>query len=134
MAITRRATAHTPPPQPGPSPTTTTPPRDDRTGDDPTGRSPLAQIEARVQHRAKQTHLDLDQPDGETRLAQLIDDEITAWQDDHKRGIHPIEIADPASVAERAIRNIAHYGPLTPLLADDDVWEIMINAPDGALA
>ena len=33
-------------------------------------------------------------------------------------------------VIERVYRNLVRYGPLTPLLEDDDVWEIMINAPD----
>ena len=39
-------------------------------------------------------------------------------------------IADPETLVERAHRNLAGYGPLAPLLADPDVWEIMINAPD----
>ena len=33
-------------------------------------------------------------------------------------------------MVERAYRNLARHGPLTPLLDDDDVWEIMVNAPD----
>ena len=32
-------------------------------------------------------------------------------------------------LAERALRNLARYGPLTELLDDDDVWEIMVNSP-----
>ena len=39
-------------------------------------------------------------------------------------------MAEPHLVAERATRNLIGYGPLEPLLADDDVWEILINAPD----
>ena len=93
-------------------------------------RSPLVHVEHAVQDRAKEVALDLDHPDGEARLRQLIDEEIGLWQADHKRGLQPIEIADPDTVAERAFRNIAGYGPLTPLLQDDDVWEIMVNAPD----
>ncbi len=31
------------------------------------------------------------------------------------------------------LRNLVGYGPLEPLLADDDVWEILVNAPHGAL-
>ena len=46
-------------------------------------------------------------------------------------GLRAFDVADPDTVAERAYRNIAGYGPLEPLLADDDVWEIMVNAPDG---
>jgi pilus assembly protein CpaF len=33
-------------------------------------------------------------------------------------------------VIERVFRNLAGYGPLEPLLEDDDVWEIMLNGPD----
>src|SRR5207248_11251314 len=52
------------------------------------------------------------------------------WSADYKRGLRSFDLADPELVAERAFRNLAGYGPLTPLLDDDDVWEIMINAPD----
>jgi hypothetical protein len=37
-------------------------------------------------------------------------------------------------VADRVLRNLAGYGPLEPLLADDDVWEVMVNAPDATFA
>ncbi|MDP8969038.1 MAG: Flp pilus assembly complex ATPase component TadA, partial [Actinomycetota bacterium] len=60
----------------------------------------------------------------------LIDDEVARWSEDYKRGLRPFDLADPETVAERAYRNLAGYGPLEPLLDDDDVWEIMINAPD----
>ncbi|MBV9932662.1 MAG: CpaF family protein, partial [Actinobacteria bacterium] len=40
------------------------------------------------------------------------------------------DLADPDVVEERALRNLTGYGPLESLLADDDVWEIEINAPD----
>jgi Flp pilus assembly CpaF family ATPase len=49
----------------------------------------------------------------------------------HKRGTRPFALPDAPRVTERAMRNLAGYGPLEPLLDDDDVWEIMINAPDG---
>ena len=39
-------------------------------------------------------------------------------------------VADLGGLAERAVRNLVGYGPLTPLLEDDDVWEVMVNAPD----
>ena len=38
---------------------------------------------------------------------------------------------------DRAYRNLAGYGPLEPLeplLADGDVWEIMVNGPDAIFA
>lgn len=92
--------------------------------------SPLAVIEAAVQARAGELGIDPDAPDGPDRLRALIDEEISRWQDDHRRGRRPFRLADPVSLAERTMRNLAGLGPLTDLLADDDVWEIMINAPD----
>ncbi len=94
------------------------------------GLSPLQQIERRVQQRAKEISLDMAGPDGRAKLRALIDDEVDAWSADHKRGLRDYDLADPDLVAERAWRNLAGYGPLESLLADDDVWEIMVNGPD----
>lgn len=91
---------------------------------------PLIEIERAVQARAKQVALDARGIEGHAQLAALVDDEVARWDDDHRRGRRPHALANPALVAERALRNLAHYGPLTPLLEDDDVWEIMVNAPD----
>jgi pilus assembly protein CpaF len=49
-------------------------------------------------------------------------------------GLRPFDLSNPELVAERAYRNLTGYGPLGPLLADDDVWEIIVNAPDGAFS
>jgi pilus assembly protein CpaF len=99
-----------------------------------TGRpSPLADIEARVQARAKDLALDVGCPDGAHRLRALIDDEVEQWRTDHRRGLHDVDVVDADGVANRAYRNLAGYGPLEPLLADPDVWEIMVHAPDAAL-
>ena len=92
--------------------------------------SPLAEIERNVQLRAKDRNVDVAGGDGIGILRHLIDDEITAWSEQFKRGLRSYDLADPGLVADRAFRNLAGYGPLAPLLADDDVWEIMINAPD----
>ncbi len=92
--------------------------------------SPLAEIERAVQARAKDISLDMAGPDGAAKLRALVDDEVARWSDDFARGRRDFDLADPASVAERAYRNLAGYGPLEPLLADDDVWEVMVNAPD----
>ena len=94
------------------------------------GVSPLQEIEQTVQLRANSMSLDVDSPDGESRLVELIGDAVEQWSRDHQRGRRPFELPDPAGVAERAFRNLARYGPLTELLTDDDVWEIMVNAPD----
>ncbi len=92
--------------------------------------SPLSEIEQRVQLRAKDVALDLsDDLDGQ-RLRALIHDELVRWSADYKRGLRAFDVSDPHLLSERAYRNLAGYGPLEPLLDDDDVWEIMINAPD----
>ena len=92
--------------------------------------SPLAEIEREVQRRAKESSLDMADADGRAALRGLIDTEVMRWSADYKRGLRAFDLSDPAMVVERAFRNLAGYGPLEPLLADDDVWEIMINAPD----
>jgi len=92
--------------------------------------SPLEQIEHQVQVRATSAAIDVDTPNGAAHLRALIDEVIADWLDEHRRGHRPNAIADPDGVAERAFRNLARYGPLTELLSDDDVWEIMVNAPD----
>ena len=92
--------------------------------------SPLAHIERSVQERAKDISLDMAAGDGSPKLRLLIDDEVARWTEDFKRGRRDFDLAEPELVAERAYRNLAGYGPLEPLLADDDVWEVMINAPD----
>jgi pilus assembly protein CpaF len=95
-----------------------------------TDASPLAAIERRVQERAGTLALRMDGPDAVARLRALIDEEIAEWDLEHKRGRRPVPLGDPGAVAERALRNLAGHGPLQELLEDDDVWEIMINAPD----
>jgi pilus assembly protein CpaF len=92
--------------------------------------TPLEEIEQAVQARAKRLTIDLEGAAGTRNLRALVDEEISRWQLDHRRGARPFDLADPELVAERALRNLAGYGPLGPLLEDDDVWEIMINAPD----
>jgi len=96
--------------------------------------SPLLEIERSVQERAKVLALDMVRPEGRAALRDLLDDEVRRWTADAKRGIRSHDLADPGGVTERAWRNLAGYGPLEPLLADPDVWEIMINAPDQAFA
>jgi len=91
--------------------------------------TPLADVERSVQSRAKHAELDLSTPDGHAQLRALIDDELQRWEDDVRHGRKSVSIVNPESLAARAWRNLVHYGPLTELLADPDVWEIEINAP-----
>lgn len=92
--------------------------------------SPLAEIERKVQDAAKSAGLNMNEPGATDRLRVLIQNEVAEWSVDYKRGLRDFDLADPDTVVERAYRNIVEYGPLQPLLDDDDVWEICINAPD----
>ncbi|MFO7961745.1 MAG: ATPase, T2SS/T4P/T4SS family [Nitriliruptoraceae bacterium] len=92
--------------------------------------SPLVEIEERVLQRAKDESLDLDGQGTRARLSELLADEVARWSLDFKHGLRDYDLPDPEMVVEKAQRNLTGYGPLEPLLADEDVWEIMINAPD----
>ncbi len=91
--------------------------------------TPLVAIEQAVQAKAKDIALDLSGDESDRVLRQLLDDEVSRWNLDHRRGARSHDLPDPDAIAERAFRNLARYGPLTPLLDDDDVWEVMINSP-----
>ncbi len=91
--------------------------------------SPLATIEQNVQDRAKATGLDVSTVAGDAGLRALVDEEIRSWRIAHQRGLRDEDINDPDELAERALRNLTGYGPLAHLLADDDVYEIMVNGP-----
>ncbi|MFA9446353.1 hypothetical protein [Egicoccus sp. AB-alg6-2] len=92
--------------------------------------SPLVEIEQRVLRRAKDETIDLGATDATRRVRDLVADEVERWRLDYKHGLRDFDLPDPDLVVERAERNLLGYGPLEPLLDDDDVWEIMINAPD----
>lgn len=91
--------------------------------------APLVAIELAVQARAKDVALDMSGDESDRVLRDLIDEEVAQWNLDFRRGTRPHDLPTPDTIAERAFRNLARYGPLTPLLDDDDVWEIMINSP-----
>ncbi len=91
--------------------------------------APLVQIEYAVLDRAKERGLDVDSPAGRLALEQLIHAELDLWRVQFERGERELSISDPAAAFTRAIRNLAGYGPLEPLLDDDDVYEIMVNGP-----
>jgi pilus assembly protein CpaF len=92
--------------------------------------SPLAEIEQLVLDRAKREMVDLDDRAAPVHLRRLVEDEVARWSDDFTHGRRPFDLTSPDLVVDRAARNLLGYGPLEPLLADDDVWEIMVNAPD----
>jgi pilus assembly protein CpaF len=90
--------------------------------------SPLAQIERVAQEQADELALDLSRPDGPERLRRLVVDAVAHWNVEHRDGRREVGLDD--EVVDRALRNLVGYGPLGPLLDDEDVWEIMVNAPD----
>jgi pilus assembly protein CpaF len=92
--------------------------------------SPLVELEARVQARAEHEELDLDEEAARGRLAELVEDELDGWEQDARSGRREQPPSGRRELADRAVRNLTGYGPLGPLLADDDVWEVMVNAPD----
>lgn len=92
--------------------------------------TPLELIERTVLDHAKGIRLDLDDDAARGRMRELIGDAVARWSADYRRGLRTHDLADPDLVMERAYRNLVGYGPLESLLDDDDVWEVMINAPD----
>ena len=92
--------------------------------------SPLVEIEQRVLVRAKDEQLELAGDASVRRLREILEDEVARWSLDFKHGLRGYDLPNPELVVEKAERNLVGYGPLEPLLADDDVWEIMVNAPD----
>ncbi len=91
--------------------------------------SPLVHIEHAVLDRAKEQGLDIDSAQGRADLEQLVRSELDLWRLQFERGERDLAIGDPEATFIRALRNLAGYGPLEPLLADDDVYEIMVNGP-----
>jgi pilus assembly protein CpaF len=94
-----------------------------------TPMTPLAELEAAVRRSAERQALPLDHTGTTDRIRQLVDDELEQWISEQRHGRRAAAV-DVGRLADRAVRNLSGYGPLAPLLDDDDVWEIMVNAPD----
>jgi len=92
-----------------------------------TVETPLQEIERVVQQRAKTGSLDLADKSAAELLSSLVSEEIQTWNDDYLHGKRQFPIDDSVAVSERAMRNLTGYGPLAPLLADDDVWDVIIK-------
>jgi pilus assembly protein CpaF len=91
--------------------------------------SPLKEIERAVLERAKAADLDMSTSGAREELRSFLVEEVGRWRDEFRKGRRDVDVADPEGAVERALRNLTGYGPLDPLLADPDVWEIMVNGP-----
>lgn len=92
--------------------------------------SPLEEIERLTLEVAKERNLSPGMADAEGELRSIVVELVEQWRDDFRRGIRQLDLTEPAAVVDRAMTNLTGYGPLAALLADDDVWEIMLNAPE----
>lgn len=90
--------------------------------------TPLAVIEAEARRRADDLALDLDDASRRDALGRLVTELVDQWNTEHRAGRRPVAL--DGDHVDRVVRNLVGYGPLGPLLEDDDVWEIMVNAPD----
>lgn len=96
----------------------------------PSDASPLEEIEAIIRTEAKTRAVDVDSDDGRAEMLALVHEVVTGWAEDRSRLGRNHQVSDLQGLMTRAYHNVAAYGPLTELLEDDDVWEIMVNAPD----
>jgi pilus assembly protein CpaF len=92
--------------------------------------SPVVLIEQDVLQRAKVERVDAADVSATTRVRALVEQAVADWQDAAVNGRRAFPLPDPNAVVDRVTRNLLGYGPLAALLDDEDVWEIMINAPD----
>lgn len=92
--------------------------------------SPLEEIERRTLEVANERNISTTGDETEETIRAIVTELVNQWRADYRRGVLPIDLAEPELVIERALANLTGYGPLTEILDDDDVWEIMINAPD----
>lgn len=92
--------------------------------------SPLEELERMALEVANERNVSPGAVEADEQLRAILRDLVTQWRADYRRGIRSIDLTEPEVLVERAMANLTGFGPLTALLADDDVWEIMINAPD----
>ncbi|WP_419945830.1 CpaF family protein [Candidatus Poriferisodalis sp.] len=96
---------------------------------DMTDLDALAAIERSVMERAHDAGVDPRAPGADAAITALAHDEARRWNLDFKRGVRSRAVTDVESIADRVRRDLLGYGPLEALLADTDVWEIMVNTP-----
>ena len=91
--------------------------------------SPLVEIEQGALEIANERNIGLEQDTADDQLRAIVTELVEQWRADYLRGIRLVDLGEPQLIIERAMSNLVGYGPLAALLDDDDVWEIMLNAP-----
>ena len=101
----------------------------------PTGSeiSPLVEIERSALEVANDRNISISDDLGDGPLRSIVAELVEQWRADYRRGIRPVDLAEPQAIVDRAMSNLTGYGPLASLLDDDDVWEIMLNGPEDSL-
>ncbi len=92
--------------------------------------SPLIEIERMTLEVANDRNISVGEDRGQDTLRSIATELVEQWRADYRRGIRSIDLTEPDLIIDRAMRNLTGYGPLESLIDDDDVWEIMLNAPD----
>jgi len=92
--------------------------------------SPLVEIERAALEVANERNIGISGEHGDAELQSIVAELVEQWRADFRRGIRSVDLTEPRAIVERAMSNLTGYGPLASLLDDDDVWEIMLNAPD----
>ena len=92
--------------------------------------SPLEEIERMTLQIANERNLNPGADETDAAIRSIVAELVEQWRADFRRGLRTIDLPEPERIVNRAITNLTGYGPLASLLADDDVWEVMINAPD----
>lgn len=96
----------------------------------PIDASPLEELEKLALDVANDRNISPGRTEGDEQLRSIVRELVDQWRADFRRGIRRIDLTEPEVIVDRAMSNLTGYGPLTALLDDDDVWEIMLNAPD----
>ena len=100
------------------------------TSERPSSVSPLEEIERRALEVANERNISTSGDETVGAIHSIVTELVEQWRADYRRGVLPLDLTEPELVIDRALQNLTGYGPLTEILDDDDVWEIMINAPD----
>ena len=95
-----------------------------------TNVSPLIEIERLTLEAANAQNISPDHDTSEAQLRAIAFELVDQWRADYRRGRRSVDLTEPDVIVDRAMRNLTGYGPLESLIDDDDVWEIMLNAPD----